>query len=97
MIYANHDGLALFLLRDILGKACSTGELVQRYGISPFSLQRFLQELDHLGVRVAARQEGSEQVWYCDNAEEVRSSALYRHWLQHAGDAPPAAGKSKVA
>lgn len=81
MTYGNPDPTALYILREILQGPVTAQHLMARYAISNEILQRYLEELGHIGVVLKAADSGGEQQLRCLNVEEVKASAILGNWL----------------
>lgn len=81
MTYGNPDPTALYILREILQGPVTEQHLMARYAISRDILQRYLEELGHIGVVLEIADAGGERQLRCLNVEGVRASAILKKWL----------------
>ena len=97
MTYGNPDPAALYILRDILQAPVTARELMGRYALTREMLERYLEELGHIGVVLEITATGEEEQLQCLNVESVRASAILANWLaaesrQHGDPASEATG-----
>ena len=70
----------LLVGQELLGVDRSLAYLVQRSGVSPATLKRYLGELRHLGCQIVSRRESGGWVYRLENAEAVQRLLL--RWIE---------------
>ena len=70
----------LLVGEELLGVDRSLAYLVQRSGVSPATMKRYLGELRHLGCQIVSRRESGGWVYRLENADAVQR--LLWRWIE---------------
>lgn len=70
----------LLVGQELLGVDRSLAYLVQRSGVSPATMKRYLGELRHLGCQIVSRRESGGWVYRLENADAVQGLLL--RWIE---------------